>query len=315
MTFQFFDINGNSFEAENVIFYELVSEVSAPCDGLRISFFCENRIEEICIVKVYRNDILVFNGFCDKQKITLGKSGRICFIYARSSASILVDNEAIPCQYENPSARQLWFSNAKDLGFETNMPELYSQNSYLVSKGTSCYGAINNYVSAVSGSSVYVTPENVLRIYEKSKGVKRLDDYNVVSLGYVINRSEPISEIDYKINSSDTYSYHFKSDFVQKMGIKRKRMINLSSIPLWQREINAEKMLKNALDAYYSVSAVISGSCDLALYDRVVLDFDMFDRNDEFYVAELALSKNKSGEITTAVLKKKLNGEMVNYVA
>ncbi len=116
-----------------------------------------------------------------------------------------------------------------------NLPELYSENSYLVPKGTSCYGAINNYVSAVSGTPVYATPENVLKTYEKNSTVKRLDDYNILSLSYVINRSEPISEIDYKINSADNYSYHFKSGFVQKMGIERKRMMNLSSIPLWQR--------------------------------------------------------------------------------
>ena len=73
-----------------------------------------------------------------------------------------------------------------------------------------------------SGMPVYATPENELKIYEKSKEVKRLDDYNALSLSYVINRSEPIGEIDYKINSADNYLYHFKSDFVQKMGIKRR---------------------------------------------------------------------------------------------
>lgn len=315
MTFQLFDINGNDFKAEKIISYELIKEADAPCDGLRLSFFCENNIGEICIVKAYRNGKLVFNGFCDKQKITISQSGRVCFIYARSSASLLVDNEAVPCQYENPSARQLWFSNAKDFGFEINLPELYSQNSYLVSKGTSCYGAINNYVSAVSGSPVYATPENVLEIYKESKVVKRLDDYDVSSVSYVINRSEPVSEIDYKINSADNYSYHFKSDFVQNMGIQRKRMMNLSSIPLWQREINAEKIIKDSLNAYYSVSAVILGECNLEIYDRVVIEFDALFKNEEFYVSELAFCKNENGERTTALLKKKMNGEIVNYVA
>ena len=315
MTFQLFDIKGNAFKAENIISYELVMEADAPCDGLRLSFYCESNISEFCVIKAYRKDRLVFNGFCDKQKITISQSGRICFIYARSSASILVDNEAVPCQYENPSARQLWFSNAKDFGFKINLPELYSQSSYLVSKGTSCYGAINNYVSAVLGAPVYATPENVLEIYEESKGVKRLEDYDVSSVSYVINRSEPISEVDYKINSADNYSYHFKSDFVQKMGIKRKRMINLSSIPLWQRELNAEKMIKNSLNAYYSVSAVLIGECDLEIYDRVVISMDDVFENEEFYVSELVFLKNENGEQTTALLKKKMNGEIVNYVA
>ncbi len=315
MTFQLFDMDGNVFEPEKMISYELVSEAEAPCDGLRLSFSCGENIGEISVVKAYRNNKLSFNGFCDKQKITFSASGKICFIYARSSASLLVDNEAVPCQYKNPSARQLWFSNAKDFGFKMNLPELYSENSYLVPKGTSCYGAINNYVSAVSGTPVYATPENVLKTYEKNSTVKRLDDYNILSLSYVINRSEPISEIDYKINSADNYSYHFKSGFVQKMGIERKRMMNLSSIPLWQREINAEKMIEKSLAEYYSVSAVILGESDLEIFDRVIIDFDDCFNDEEFYVSELAVCKNENGEQTTVLLKKKINGEMINYVA
>ncbi|MDE5669889.1 MAG: hypothetical protein K2I14_00270, partial [Eubacterium sp.] len=151
--------------------------------------------------------------------------------------------------------------------------------------------------------------------YKKSKAVKRLDDYDVLSLSYVIDRSKPISEVDYKINSSDNYLYHFKSNFVQKMGIKRKRMLNLSSIPLWQREMNAEKIIEHSLAEYYSVSAVILGESNLEIYDRVVLDIDECFSNEEFYVSELVFSKNENGEYTTVLLKKKINGEMVNYVA
>ncbi|MDE5605268.1 MAG: hypothetical protein K2I73_06785 [Eubacterium sp.] len=315
MKFLLFDINGRAFEAESILSYELTAEAEAPCDGLRLSFLCHSSIGEICNIKAYRKNKLVFNGFCDKQKVTFSESGKICFIYARSSAALLVDNEAVPCQYENPSARQLWFSNAKAFGFKTDLPEIYSSNSYLVSKGTSCYGAINDYVSAVSGMPVYATPENELKIYAQSKEVKRLEDYNVSSLSYVINRSEPIDEIDYKINSADNYSYHFKSDFVQKMGIQRKRMVNLSSIPLWQREMNIEKIIKKALDEYYSVSVVLLGNCDLALYDRMLINAEDTLQNEEFYIAELTFSKNKNGERTTALLKKNIDGEMVNYVA
>ncbi len=41
MTFQLFDMDGNVFEPEKMISYELVSEAEAPCDGLRLSFSCK----------------------------------------------------------------------------------------------------------------------------------------------------------------------------------------------------------------------------------------------------------------------------------
>lgn len=315
MNFEFFDVNGNAVSAHRIISYEIISETAAVCDGLRLNFVYQKNIGEICIVKAYSGERLVFNGFCDKQKTIFGKTGGSCFIYARSSAALLVDNEAVPCQYSNPSARQLWFTNAKELGFECCLPEIYSEHSYLVPKGTSCYGAINNFVSAVCKAPVYATPENELKIYEESRDVKSLGDYNLLSLSYVINRSALISDIDYKINSSDNYSYHFKSVLAEKMGIKRRRLYNLSSVPLWQREITAETKINSALEDYYCISAELAGDCDFHLYDKVYADLNMLSGREEFYVSEIVKSKNQNGEKTAVVLKKKINGGLINYVA
>lgn len=314
MRFEFQDIKGKRFEISNVISFELTSEAGAACDGLRLSFIPDTDIDEIISVKAYSNGELVFNGFCDDQKLAEDKSGSKCFVYARSSASLLVDNEAIPFQYVSPSARQLWLSNAKELGFEFGLPEVYTENTYIVSKGTSCYGAINDFVFSVYGAPIYVTPENVLKVFELGERIKRLESYNVVSLSRVISRSEPISAVDYKINTADSYSYHFKSDFADARGIRRRRLYNLSSIPQWQREKAAQKKIEQSLSDYYSVQAVIAGECDLRLFDRVELSFSGSDP-EEFFVYEKTVSKSGSGEKTAVVLKKNIDGELINYVA
>ena len=314
MRFEFQDIQGKRFGISNVISFELTSDAGAACDGLRLSFIPTTDIDEIVSVMAYSDGALVFNGFCDDQKLVEDKSGRKCFVYARSSASLLVDNEAIPFQYTCPSARQLWLTNAKELGFACGLPEVYTENAYIVSKGTSCYGAINDFVFAVYGAPIYVTPENVLKVFELSKKVKRLESYNVVSLSRIISRSEPISAVDYKINTADSYSYHFKSEFADARGIRRRRLYNLSSIPQWQREKAAQKKIGQSLADYYSVQAVIVGACDLRLYDRVKFSFSG-DAPDEFFVYEKTVSKSASGEKTAVVLKKNIDGELINYVA
>lgn len=314
MRFELQDINGKGFDISNVISFELTSEAGAACDGLRLSFIPDLDLDEIVSVKAYSDGELVFNGFCDDQKLVCDKSGRKCFIYARSTASLLVDNEAIPFQYVCPTARQLWLSNAKELGFECGLPEVYTENTYIVSKGTSCYGAINDFVYAACGAPIYVTPENVLRVFALSEKVKGLEGYNVVSLSKIISRSEPISTVDYKINTSDAYSYHFKSAFADARGIRRRRLYNLSSIPQWQREKAAQKKIEKSLSDYYSVQAVIAGECDLRLYDRVKLSFSG-DIPEEFFVYEKTVSKSGNGEKTAVVLKKNIDGELINYVA
>ena len=315
MRFEFQDIDGNSFDISNVTNFELTCEAGAACDGLRVSFIPERDINEIVAVKAYTDGVLVFNGFCDDQKLITDKSASRCSVYARSTASLLVDNEAIPRQYISPSARQLWFSNAKEFGFACELPEAYTENTYIVSKGTSCYGAINDFVFAVCGAPVYVTPENVLKAYELSEKVRRLEGYNIVSVSRIISRSEPISAVDYKNNTADAYAYHFKSDFADKRGIKRRRLYNLSSIPSWQREKAAQKKIEQSLADYYSVQVVIAGECDLKVFDRVELSFADGGAFEEFYVHEKTVSKSESGEKTTVVLKKNIDGELINYVA
>ncbi len=315
MRFCLYEIDEKMHAPKNIAYYEITSEVGAACDGLRLSFYDENIFGEINRVEVYDDDELIFNGFCDVQKITANKEKFKYFIYARSSASLLVDNEAYPCQYSCPSATSLCFKNAQSFGFSCELPEIYSKNNYLVSKGTSCYGAINNFVFAVYGTNIYITPNNVIKAFEESENIKHLSNYNINSYSYTINRSEPISDIDYKINSSDNYVYHFKSEFVEKKGIKRKRLLNLSSIPAWQRETTVTKRINDSILDYYSAEVVIYGKCDLKLYDRVIFDLKDFTLDKEFIVYEIVKSKDKNGEKVTVVLKKKEKGELVNYVA
>lgn len=315
MKFCLYEIDGKIHTPKNIIYYEISSEVGAACDGLRLSFIDKNVFNEIEKVEVYDDNELIFNGFCDVQKITTGKGKFKYFIYARSSASLLIDNEAKPCQYNSPSASGLWCSNAKDFGFSCELPEVYSKNNYIVSKGTSCYGAINNFIFSVYGKNIYVTAQNVIKTFEESERVKYLANYNIASFSYSINRSEPISDIDYKINASDNYIYHFKSKFAEEKRIKRKRLLNLSSIPAWQRETTVTKRINDSILDYYSAEVVVLEKCDLKLFDRVIVNLNDFSLDDEFIVYEIVKSKNRNGESTKILLKKKAKGELINYVA
>lgn len=315
MRFLFYEITGAHYEPQNVISYEITSEVDAPCDGLRLSFIMNAPLGEIACVKAYDGDRLIFNGFADMQRTSVNEQGLAHFIYARSSASLLVDNEATPREYACPSAASLCFCNASELGFTTDLPDIYCESSYAVSKGKSCFGVINDFVHAVYGGNIYVDPFNVIRVYKLGSKLKNLDDYSVSSASLVINRSEPISEIAYKINSADEYAYHFKSVLADEGGIRRKRLLNLSSIPEWQREKTAQAMLEKSLADYKCLEVTIVGECDLSLYDRVQASLDNIGAVGEFVVFELARIKNKNGEKAVVTLKENKTGEVLNYVA
>lgn len=314
MRFAFYEIGGREITPENVISYEITSEVGAPCDGLRVSFEYSGALGEINGVKVYDDGELIFSGFCDMQKMTVHSGGFRCFIYARSSASILVDNEAVPFEYNKPNANQLCFNNTQSLGFTCALPEIYSESSYVVSKGKSCFACVNDFVCALTSKNIYVTPNNEIRLLERSRDVKNLFDFNVSELSYVINRSEPLSCVDYKINSADDYVYHFKSGLAESRGIKRKRLLNLSSVPEWQGNQAAAEMIKRSLDEYQCAEAVICGKCTLRLCDAVDISRDDFPASGDFTVCEITRIKNKNGEKTVLLLKKENESELINYV-
>lgn len=314
MRFVFCTADGKSAQAENIISYEITSEVGAACDGLRLFFKADESVGEIVSVKAFSGEELIFSGLADVQKMTAGADGLTCFIYARSTACLLVDNEAVPRQLENPSAQQLCFCNAREFGFTWDLPEIYSENSYLISKGKSRFGAINDFVFAVYGSDIYVTPGDVIKVFEKSNRVKSLSDYALSRASLIINRGEPISCVDYKISAGESYAYHYESRSAGNRGIKRKRLYNLSSVPAWQRKTTAKKLLSRSLLDYVCLEAQICGECDLKLFDTVSANIEEIGACGEFTVYELVRMKNKNGEKTIALLKKSQEEDFVNYV-
>lgn len=315
MNFLFKTLGGELIEPEEITSFEFAAETSAACAGLRINFICDAPPPEIVNVRAYSGERLVFNGLCDRQRASVGESGTSVFVYARSTASLLVDNEALPCEYYLATSRQLWLQNAMAFGFEFGLPELESEGTYRVLKGTSRFGAINDFVSELYGRGIYVTPENVIKAYEKSENVKTLDGRDVLSASFTYSRSEVLSGIDYKINSHEKYSYHLESPLARKNGITRKKLLNLSSLPPWQRKASAKRQIKNASLKYKALEAVLAGAQDFSLYDRVLANFEQLSVSGEFFVDEITVSGSAAGETTTLLLRSETEEELNNYVA
>lgn len=316
MTFELYTAQNEKITPNEIVSYELSSDISACCDGLRLYYHTSDIPKEIIRVYVKDNGKTVFYGFADKQKTTADKNGFTDFIYARSSAMLLVDNEATPCQFNCPSSGQLWFHYAEEFGITDGLPRVSFDGSYYVQKGTSCFKAINDFMKYVYGTGIYVTPDNVLSAFKKSETVKNLEGCEIISASLVNDRSDIISSIDYKINSDDKYIYHLESGYAVKNMIRRRKLTNLSALPVWQREASAAFQIKNPLMFSKSVEAVFSGTPDFNLYDRVILSLKRLGTgDDEYIVSQIIRQKNSSGAKTTVVFNRDTDGELINYVA
>lgn len=299
---------------KDAIEFNFTQSVDAACDSFWATFFVNTVIGEIVEVRVLQDNDIIFSGYCDCQKITNDKNGYKVYFYARSSASILVDNEAEPITYERPSARQLVFSIAQQYGFISKLPDIYSDSLYEVQKGVSRYGAINKFVKLLTGKQIYITPKKEVVYLEESDDVKELGKYNLIKSCYVINRSEPCSKINFKKQSSNNnYSLHTKSKTCEELRIDRQKFVNLSAIPQWQRENTIIDMIKSSFEGYKILEVTVSGYVTEHLCQRFYYKDDINDYG-ELVLSEKQYICDKNGSRTKLVLRKNIDIKEITYV-
>lgn len=262
------DIYGNEQELEQIEELSFLQELDAPCDSLSVSFKTPRELNELVGAMAYDNDTLVFNGLVDKQTTSFNKNGYVNYIYCRSTACVLVDNQAEPFTYNMPSVNQLFSINASGLGFKNQLENIYSNDKYEVSIGTSCFGAINNFISLSTGGRAYVTPDNVMMEYKMSDDICSLEQYKIKSMTKIINRSEPISQINFKKQQASEYSVHCYSSLAKGLGISRERYVNLSSLPSWQRDNTISKRITDSFDSFRLLNIELEGYAALPIYQR-----------------------------------------------
>lgn len=314
LNFVLYDLDNNSHTLDDVTSYQLQKNADAPCDGLRLSFLSKESLDEIIRVQVYDEEELIFNGYVDTQRESLDENGYESFIYARSSACLLVDNEAEPRSYKKPSVMSLFLIYAKELGFESKLPSIICSADYIVGKGVSCYDAINDLANGVTGKSIVVSPSNQLMLPDNSQEIK-LDKFDIISEKRVINRGKPISVIDYKISTSLEYNCHLKSRFVEDKKIARKRKMNVSAFPVWQQEYKLKNAIKRSCQSYNTVEIVIDGGYLVPLYSTVDYHSRYLGRLDDYYVTACQIICDSKGERTRIVINKDIDLGEISYVA
>ena len=243
----------------------------------------------------YKDDELIFNGYCDCQKSAVDEKGFQTYIYARSSACLLVDNDAFAYTYNCPSALSLFQAYAKDLGFKFKLPNVYTLKKYEVTSGASLFGAINSLVSMISGNGIRINASNEIIMLEPSKDILNLNSYPILSVKSIINRSEPISAVHYKKEFSSNYDCHTYSKSAKDLGFSRNRYVNLISLASWQRNYKISKMIKDSFKNYKCLEITINGYCSSELYQRFNYE-SLIGKFDDWkkYILMIKTAKNAS---------------------
>lgn len=92
----------------------------------------------------------------------------------------------------------------------------------------------------------------------------------MISAKSIINRSEPISAVNYKKEFSYLYDCHTYSQLAEKLGFSRQRYVNLAALPSWQRNYKISKMLKDSFKDYKRLEITLKGYVESELYSALI---------------------------------------------
>lgn len=166
MTFELEFLDGKRAVPRQLLSYRWSGDVTAGCDGLRLHFLWDGDLPEVYRVRGFAPDgACCFFGYADQQKLTVTPGQRRGFVYARSSACLLLDNEALPISLNAPNVDQMVHHYAAPFGFTAALPAGTAPGQYTVEKGTSCFGALQGFMQVLGAKGIFADPENRLCVY------------------------------------------------------------------------------------------------------------------------------------------------------
>ena len=223
MTFELEFLDGKRAVPRHLLSYRWSGDVTAGCDGLRLHFLWDGDLPEVYRVRGFAPDgACCFFGYADQQKLTVTPGQRRGFVYARSSACLLLDNEALPISLNAPNVDQMVHHYAAPFGFTAALPAGTAPGQYTVEKGTSCFGALQGFMQVLGTKGVFADPENRLCVYGSEAPVT-LPGNQITSITAVTERGEAPGVYAYKIASAEPYCRRLEAGYFADKKISRRR--------------------------------------------------------------------------------------------
>lgn len=280
-------------------------EEDVPADDL-VAVFPDTGAEELCRVTVRDGETVVFRGIVDEQEHILRATGAFLRISARSAAALLLDNEALPCCYDHPSARLIYERHVRDYGIPcADADDAVYFGELSVSKGMSQWGVLSAFCGACYSSSPRVNADGVLYM----KGAPRTGEAvfgGADGIGYTeltdsCRRCDELSRVNVKLTPEDGYGYRVDNRDARQRGIRRERYLNAM---LGDKSVrSADSMLERSRQKAHTVSLKCVGRHLTLLGSGARIAGREFE--DSFCVCGLKYRMDSKGEYTLIRLRRR----------
>ena len=233
MTGRFYNANGDAWQIERFISFDICHGLSEPCDYFEVCFPYESSMLDK-LSGAYRfvaahGDDTVFRGVVDEYTISIStEGGSVVTVSGRSMAALLMDNEAEAVTYGTLTLDTVIANHVTPWGISTvrikDMPPLYS---FTVDSGDSQWSVVKRYCRYSASVQPRFSKEGILILNDAPGGYISLTDDDI-SLGikYRDTRYGCISEVLIK-NRVTGASYTVGNQKFKDRGGSARRVINV----------------------------------------------------------------------------------------
>lgn len=272
-----------------------------PADSLELELDTVG-LGELKYVELAKDGKVIFSGEVDEQTEELCEFPKTVII-ARSSAAILIDNEAYPMSLENPSAEDVFRFFAEPFGFRKLCGVDRELNSKLtVAKGTSCFNVLKTFSKNVYGAFPRCEGDTLYIDGKKPAGRLRLGyaEMPLISLKTTRLRCNRISAVYVRTADNEGYVNKIADYEAEAQGVKKVRYLNAS--PGGSKTIaDADRILDDSKrDCFLAVAL-----CRGCMADALGTSAKVKGIEGELYVSALKYTFGESGEYTRLTLRRK----------
>ncbi len=300
LSVKIFDVNGNEKFLGSPLSITLEREEDVPADSLNLSLAGVG-FSELVNVEVYCGETLVFSGEVD-ETIEVYDANPHTEIVARNSTSRLIDNEAYPMSFVNPSAQDIFDRYAKPFGFKFMSGENRQYNGrFTVSKGSSCFSVIKRFANEVYGSFPKCDGDVLYMQGIKSDELLFLggEGIPVQSMKVVSLRCNRVSRVFLKLKDGEGYNSFVSDIEAEREGINKIRYVNIASGGATLKD--ADGILEESKKKGFYAEAVCRGFFADSLGKSVIID----GKDESYYVSSVRYISNEKAEYTKLRLLRK----------
>lgn len=286
------------------------SDYDVPADDFAVTVPYNALLSDAQSVQVFEQDKLIFDGRVDEIVNVTNHSQALTKLTARSLAGMLLDNEAEPVTYINPSAQFIFNRHLKPFGIKScDGDEVPFYGSLKIEKGMTHWQVLRNFCRnrydalpriTGSGDTLMKGSGDDEPILFGSGGIPYF------SLKESRRLYKLISEIKLKLNEFGEYDGSIKNENSECRGLERVRYVNAATDKTTIK--TADKMIENSNQSSYVLALECPG-CQLdALGRRAAVNDRLLSKIDDLRVITVRYTLSRDGEYSSVVLRKEKFG-------